>query len=924
MADTIIFLMNGWDSGAGGIQTVNRELAVAVAKTRQDFRCVVVVPSAGDGEVRDAFARGVQLVHGDATTGWASALFSPEIDDIAPERVLALIGHSTFSGREAKLLRDRRFPAARLVQFVHTSPLHLEGMKEAKRNSYVAARERKIAAEIEIASAADVVVCIGPRLYRSMHDLIIPFAKPGLEVGQINCGVWRDPAPLRERPLRPTILSLGRTESIGVKGLDILAYAAGHLQGLWMDHPSTREQPAPQFIIRGTTENPEDFEQTLVAMALEVGPRPTIMARPYTSVRTDLEADYRGASIFMMPSREEGFGLVACEALSLGTPTIVSADSGVAEVLKQAARENHMEIDHCVIPIDGDPKAAGLLMARAALEILTHYPRMRGYFELLAEHMLALSSWETGARQLLELLGVETNSVAPVDASAEHIQTVRNDVALIAERSRDALLREENVISVGVEEVIVVRVSRGASRLGLPSHIDGVAVIVRESDPIQLTASAYNASLDLLIGERRSASVTLLSLSGTTRAITAAHSVVDIDGEPILVRADGDLHRASVAYFNTERDWAVLDIPSLPRRIRAFKSGSVDLGDDVIVRFDGREFFGQINVVEVTATILDQFGNSTLFHDLIMARFDNAPLVGMSGAPIISARTGAAVAMILAGANVVDGSNASSVALYCYPVEMLLGEILEREPARKIRNSRKTISIGILTTDQATLSLALEHLIDVKQTTVGGRLFFIGRDKISGHNVTICPARAAGNISAAISTLELIRFAQPRQVLVVGLGGGLDPRQIKVGDVVIASDVVYYEAGVIGGEQLPPRIQIVGKMTAHMMEVARAVAVTTESRPNLRFRILIGTVATGEKVIRDASALREMISWSRPLAVDMESAGAIEAAVSAEPEVGVVTIRGIADLADGGKRDDSRDEAAKNAVSAAFSLINAL
>ena len=64
MADTIVFLMNGWDSAAGGIQTVNRELAAAVAKMRQDLLCVGVVATASESEARDAFARGVQLIHG--------------------------------------------------------------------------------------------------------------------------------------------------------------------------------------------------------------------------------------------------------------------------------------------------------------------------------------------------------------------------------------------------------------------------------------------------------------------------------------------------------------------------------------------------------------------------------------------------------------------------------------------------------------------------------------------------------------------------------------------------------------------------------------------------------------------------------------------------------------------------------------------
>jgi glycosyltransferase involved in cell wall biosynthesis len=48
----------------------------------------------------------------------------------------------------------------------------------------------------------------------------------------------------------------------------------------------------------------------------------------------DLEQEFRRASVFVMPSVSEPFGIVALEAIHRGTPTIVSKQSGVSEVLR--------------------------------------------------------------------------------------------------------------------------------------------------------------------------------------------------------------------------------------------------------------------------------------------------------------------------------------------------------------------------------------------------------------------------------------------------------------------------------------------------------------------------------------------------------------------------------------------------------------
>ena len=65
------------------------------------------------------------------------------------------------------------------------------------------------------------------------------------------------------------------------------------------------------------------------------GPRGHVLALDYVP-RDQLPAIYGGASIFVYPSRYEGFGLPVLEAMSCGTPVIVSAADALAELVQEA------------------------------------------------------------------------------------------------------------------------------------------------------------------------------------------------------------------------------------------------------------------------------------------------------------------------------------------------------------------------------------------------------------------------------------------------------------------------------------------------------------------------------------------------------------------------------------------------------------
>jgi glycosyltransferase involved in cell wall biosynthesis len=101
----------------------------------------------------------------------------------------------------------------------------------------------------------------------------------------------------------------------------------------------------------------------------------------------DVDRVYRMADVYVMPSVSEPFGLVALEAISHGVPTIVSRQSGVAEVL-----ENVLKVDYW--DVQG--------MADLISTVLTE-PGLQTWLRENGRCDLDKLSWDASARQCLEV-----------------------------------------------------------------------------------------------------------------------------------------------------------------------------------------------------------------------------------------------------------------------------------------------------------------------------------------------------------------------------------------------------------------------------------------------------------------------------------------------------------------------------------------
>lgn len=386
---TFLLLGDEWSPTKGGISTFNRSMATALVACGHRVVCLVSRASADERD--DAARRGVRLVAATSTPGGPNLLLHQP--SLAGLSVDVVVGHDRITGDAAWAQARLYFPDARLVHVVHTAPMEIEPYKTsgnaARRIEEREAFMRRMAAE------ADVVVAVGPRLTRATQSVVDDgFGLPRVE--QIDPGLDVPDGVLdRRRSLPPnvTVLLLGRTDDIELKGQDLAARAVA---GAAADGGL----PTVRLRVRGAA--PEECDELRAQLVGRSGlTRDQVDVRAYSDDVGQISNDLRQAALCLMPSRVEGFGLVALEAISLGTPVLVSSRSGVAELLD---RRLGGLAGPMIVDVVDDLSRDTAVWARAVRGVLTN---PTGAFELAHRVRSALAAelrWDTALNRLLKRL----------------------------------------------------------------------------------------------------------------------------------------------------------------------------------------------------------------------------------------------------------------------------------------------------------------------------------------------------------------------------------------------------------------------------------------------------------------------------------------------------------------------------------------
>lgn len=175
----------------------------------------------------------------------------------------------------------------------------------------------------------------------------------------------------------------------------------------------------------------------------------------------------------------------------------------------------------------------------------------------------------------------------------------------------------------------------------------------------------------------------------------------------------------------------------------------------------------------------------------------------------------------------------------------------------------------------------------------------------------------AGNSDAGQCAKDLIIRWKPRYLIMLGVAGGYPKGDLKIGDVVIASEILEYDYKKLYDDGWKPRPRhhpIDATLLAKLSSLPEWIeydipAPPGESNEKWRPKLMKpGPIAAGNSVFAGEEARDRLLSLQQDLlAVEMESEGVAVAAWQRNPPIPVFVIRGICDLADFSTKGENSD-----------------
>ena len=335
-----------WGSTKGGLSAIIRQLAIQLAQ-HPNVVVSVYLPQCTEEDKRVAASHNVQLIEAEEVLGydpvdWLS--FLPE-----NHAVDCIIVHGVCLGKQVQFIKRQR--DCKWIQVVHTDPEELGMYKSYEDAISKGEKKHQVHVEVRLCQLADQVVAIGPKLAEALSSYL-RFCGKDQDVISLNPSIFAEFSCVRQateerRTFCVLVLGRGEREDFHLKGYDIAAQAIAELKGM----------PKPyKLVFVGA---PSGKEDQVKEMLLQQGiGHDQLDVHRFDESREHLAELLCEVDLALMPSRTEGFGLAALEALSAGLPVLVSGNSGLGEALKKVLYGSH-----CVVDSEDPKKWAKAIMA---------------------------------------------------------------------------------------------------------------------------------------------------------------------------------------------------------------------------------------------------------------------------------------------------------------------------------------------------------------------------------------------------------------------------------------------------------------------------------------------------------------------------------------------------------------------------------
>ena len=370
-------LSSEWRSSTvGDLSTINRELAIQLAKHPNVDVCVLL-PNYSEEDRSSAESHNVKLIEADKTPGVEPVLClsSPPINHTMD----CVIGHGVHLGQPIALIkRNPIYSCCKWIQVVHSAP------EEDGMYKIISEGEKMQKTEIQLCKMADQVITIGPKLAEDYKRYLRP-AKQEENVFDLTPSIFSEfleveQATEERRTFCILVIGSGDScEDFNVKGYDIAAKAIAELKD---------ESYKLKFVC------PAGGKGNIVAeKLLHHGiSRSQLIVRSFDDSREVLADLFCEVDLAIIPSRTEGFGITALEALSAGLPVLVSGNSGLGEALKEVPLGSQSVVD------SEDPKD----WAKEIKRVRQKKRKVRlSESRILREEYLKEYSWEEPCKSLV-------------------------------------------------------------------------------------------------------------------------------------------------------------------------------------------------------------------------------------------------------------------------------------------------------------------------------------------------------------------------------------------------------------------------------------------------------------------------------------------------------------------------------------------
>lgn len=380
IVNVFIFIANSWGSKEGGINSFNFDLSLAcarIARLEREMKICCVIPDLTNkvcSEIKRDNALPITLQGSDFQSSSAADIIidhlksSSELRRRFPEKCNTFwIGHDVYTGELAEQCAIACNGWSIIFHHMDYASYYLY------KNQNIEEYSKKVDKQKAILCAADLVCAVGPKLQNSAQDIVR--RNQNLKVLEVYPGIADlDSIETVSKRFNPIVFGRVEKDNQRVKqiSLAINAYAKAVANDKNYDIIGTDSR---LYVIGYKDDDRECFEeevQRLNENASEVAKKLcNIVPLPYISDRKQLGEKIAEASVAMMLSFHEGFGLVGYEAIAAGVPVVISKNTGLYVFLHKN-RLSHLvygvEIEGACTP-DGFSENDLSIVSNALIEI---------------------------------------------------------------------------------------------------------------------------------------------------------------------------------------------------------------------------------------------------------------------------------------------------------------------------------------------------------------------------------------------------------------------------------------------------------------------------------------------------------------------------------------------------------------------------